>query len=295
MILVWQSDAMRRCERETMTNLADRAYTVDYLGTAERVVEDAPLLAWAQENHLSSAAAQVEALRQGILPLRYARNFWALSLLEQQRLCSSTVLVCGCGGLGGIVIQLLARAGVGRLRVVDGDIFVPSNLNRQLLCDTQHLAEPKAQVAARTVRAVNPLVEVEVTLEPLDEENAGELIAGADLALDALDSIPARFVLADAARRRRVPLIHAAVAGWWGQLSTLVPDSRCDLTSIYGERRVRDASEQALGVLGPMAATIGSMEALEAIRILSGRPAAYGSRLLYFDGETGCMEIVPLE
>jgi molybdopterin/thiamine biosynthesis adenylyltransferase len=278
-----------------MTNLADRAYTVDYLGTSQRVVEDGPLLAWAQENHLSLAAAQGEALQQGVLPLRYARNFSALSLLEQQRLCSSTVLVCGCGGLGGIVIQLLARAGVGRLRVVDGDIFVPSNLNRQLLCDTQHLAEPKAQVAARTVRAVNPLVEVEATLEPLDEGNAGELIAGADLALDALDSIPARFVLADAARGLRVPLIHAAVAGWWGQLSTLLPDSRCDLTSIYGERRMRDASEQALGVLGPMAAIIGSLEALEAIRVLSGRPSAYSNRLLYFDGETGRMEIVPLD
>jgi molybdopterin-synthase adenylyltransferase len=278
-----------------MTSLTERAYWVEFLGETQRVLEDGPLLAWAREHHKTPAVAQMEALQLGILPLRYTRNIGAISPLEQRRLCDSTVLVCGCGGLGGVVIQLLARAGVGHLRVVDGDIFVPSNLNRQLLCEIQHLARPKAEVAAQTVQAVNPLVEVEAFLEPLTAENAAELLHGVDLALDALDSIAARFVLADACRQQQIPMIHAAVAGWWGQLSTFLPGSTYPLASIYGAQRQREGAEQSLGVLGPTAATIGSLEALEALRLLTGRSAAYSSRLLYFDGETGRTEIIPLD
>lgn len=278
-----------------MADLDQHAHILDCDGRPQRYVEDDALLAWAEENALSPGNAQLEALRRGIIPSRYARNLSALTLEEQQRICGSTVLVCGCGGLGGILVQLLARAGVGRLRIVDGDVFASSNLNRQLFSDRTSLARAKAEVAAETLRMVNPFTSADAIRENLMETNAEPLVGGTDLVLDALDNIEGRRLLATAAKNLKVPLIHAAVAGWWGQVSTLLPDGSLDLSSIYGAQRSRDAAEQSLGVLGPVAATIGSLQALEAVRILCGRPPAYSGQLLYFDGESGRMEVMPLE
>ncbi len=123
--------------------LEDLAYTIDHLGDSQLVIEDDALIEWAHSNRISPRNAQIEAIQSRIIPLRYAKNFRSLTLAEQRRICESRVLVCGCGGLGGVVINLLARAGVGTLRLVDGGVFVPSNLNRQWLCDTQALSRPK--------------------------------------------------------------------------------------------------------------------------------------------------------
>jgi len=277
-----------------MMQLIDHACSVDFQGRPQPVIEDAPLLEWARANGVSPSAAQLEALRSGVIPLRYLKNFQAIDLARQIRLCSGKVFICGCGGLGGVLINLLARIGVGYLRFADGDVFAPSNLNRQWFCDVQHLSMPKAQVAAEGVQAINPLIEAEPFIGLVSEENVDELLEGMDLALDALDNLQGRFVLAQAARRRGIPFIHAAVAGWWGQLSTFLPESSLDLQNIYGNKRSRDAAEDAMGVLGPTAAVIGSMEAMEAIRILSGGKPAYADQLLYYDGETGRLEILPL-
>ncbi len=274
--------------------IKDHAYLYDYAGKSQLVIEDGALLAWARKNRADPPGAQLRALQEGIMPLRYLKNSWGLQLAEQTRLCGSTVLVCGCGGLGGIVIQLLARAGVGQLLLVDGDVFCTTNLNRQLLCDTRHLSRLKAQVAEETVRAINPLIRVTAHPRMATAANVTELLQGVDLAVDALDNLPSRFILADAARALQVPFLHGAVAGWWGQLSTFLPESRQELKTIYGGKSSREPQELSLGVLGPTAATIGSLQALEAIRLLTGRKPAYADKLLYFDGESGLMETVPL-
>lgn len=258
-------------------------------------MDDEALLAWAAKNGLSPRQAQLEALENGVFPLRYLKNFQALTLEEQIRLCRSRVLICGCGGLGGVLIHLLARAGVGFLRLVDGDTFTASNLNRQWLCDTATLGQPKALVGKERVAFINPLVEVEAFPSLLDEGNADDLMRGTDLVLDALDNLPGRFLLAERAHRLGIPMIHAAVAGWWGQMTTLLPDSSTDLHQIYGKKRSRDAEEEALGVLGPTAAVLGSLEALEALRLLAGKASAYSGKLLYFDGESGRTELLSLE
>lgn len=277
-----------------MAALLERAYSVDYFGGSQLVIDDEALLRWAQEESISPAQAQLEALQKGILPLRYLKNLKALKPVEQKRICASKALVCGCGGLGGIIIHLLARAGVGYLRLVDGDTFALTNLNRQLLSETSNLAKSKALIAAERVRAVNPLIEAEACNLMIQKDNAVQLMQGMDIVLDALDNLPGRFLLADSAREQGIPFVHAAVAGWWGQVSTFLPHSTRNLQSIYGELRSRDPAEEATGVLGPTAAVIGSLEALEAIRLLAGRRPAYDDKLLYFDGESGKMEILPL-
>lgn len=271
------------------------AYPVDYLDQRLLVIDDGSLLEWAHNHNLPPWRAQLEAVRSRILPLRYLKNFWSLGYKEQEKICSSEVFVCGCGGLGGILIHLLARAGVGRIRVADRDIFFPTNLNRQILCDVEHLSRPKVHVIEERMKAVNPLVHIAPISVDLNRENADELIHGSDLVLDALDNVSGRFVLAEAARLLGIPFIHAAASGWWGQIGTFLPDSPSSLSDVYGKMRSRELSEETAGILGPTAAVIGSLEALEALRILSGREPAYSGKLLYFDGESGGFEMVPLE
>jgi molybdopterin/thiamine biosynthesis adenylyltransferase len=275
-------------------DLKQRAEKSPVQGKTRLVIDDRPLLEWAAEQGVSPRGAQILALRQEILPVRYLKNFEAIGFQEQIRLCESTALVCGCGGLGGVIIQLLARAGVGQLRLVDPDVFVASNLNRQWMSDTAVLGRSKAETAAERVRAINPLVEVEAHAVGLDVNNAIELLDGIGLAIDALDNLSARFDLEASAVRQSIPFIHGAVAGWWGQISTFMPGSDHSLTDIYGARRQRDPAEEAMGVLGPTAAVVGSLQAMEAMRILAGREPGYTDRLLYFDGETGTSTILPL-
>jgi molybdopterin-synthase adenylyltransferase len=274
--------------------LFELAYLSNESGESLTVIDDQALLDWSVHKGISPRMAQSDALEAGIIPLRYARNFSAINLAEQARICRSSILICGCGGLGGILVDLLARVGVGSLRLVDGDAFALSNLNRQLLCEIQHLSEPKALVARNRVHAINPLVEVGAFPEILNENNAEVLLQGMDLVLDALDNLPGRFVLAEAARSMGIPFIHAAATGWWGQVSTFMPESPLDLTAIYGTKRSRDPAEIAMGVLGPAPAVIGSLQAFEAIRLLAGRKPAYANRLIFFDGESGVMELIPL-
>ncbi|ABK17765.1 HesA/MoeB/ThiF family protein [Syntrophobacter fumaroxidans] len=271
------------------------SFPVEYEGESRLVIDDRSLLEWASEKGRIPRQAVAEAIRYGITPLRYLKNFSALSLDEQLKLCESTVFICGCGGLGGHLVNLAARAGIGSIGIADKDIFFPTNLNRQLFCDTGHMSRPKVHVAEERIRCVNPFVDVRVYPQAVDAGNAEEFIEGADVVLDALDDLPARFILADAARRLGIPFVHGAAAGWWGQVCTFLPDSPLRLSSIYGSRTVKDPSEERMGVLGPTPAVIAGLQALEAIRILAGRQPAYAGRLLYFDGETGAMEIVPLE
>ncbi len=139
--------------------------------------------------------------------LRYLRNHDAISEAEQVILAQKRVLVVGCGGLGGYAIECLARIGVGHLRVVDGDVFDETNLNRQLLSSSMNLGRPKTLAAQQRVMAVNPLVEVEAFQTLLTAENAVPLLDGCDVAVDALDNVPSRLLLQQAARSAGIPLV----------------------------------------------------------------------------------------
>jgi molybdopterin-synthase adenylyltransferase len=265
--------------------LRELAREMHLYGVAQAVIGDAPLLAWAQSRQVSPWEAQLTALRQGIILERYLSHGQTLDLALQVRLCAGRVLVCGCGGLGGVLISLLARAGVGFLRLVDGDVFAPANLNRQWFCDADSLGLSKVQVSAARLEKLNPFTRVEAVAQPLAADNAMGLLTGVDLALDALDNIPDRLLLARVARERRLPLIHAAVAGWCGQVSTFLPGSPRRLEEVYGERRHRDPAEVATGIMGPTTALVGSLQAAEAIRLLIGQPAAFAQGLFYLDSE----------
>ena len=209
---------------------------------------------------------------------RYLRNHDAISTSEQTLLAAKRVLVVGCGGLGGHVIEHLARIGVGHLRVVDGDFFEESNLNRQLLSSTMNLGRPKTLAAQQRVRAINPLVETEAFQTYLTAENAAELLAGCDLAVDALDNMPTRLLLQQAAKETSIPLVHGAVAGWYGRVCVIQPgDDLLDWLCPAGSELC--GQEHQSGTLSFTAALTAAWQAAEAIKLLLGKPALDGEIL----------------
>lgn len=227
-----------------------------------------------------------------MVPERYTRNVEALSEGECEALASKRVVVLGCGGLGGLVIETLARIGVGHLRVVDGDVFEESNLNRQVLCTEATLGREKAQMAAERVSAINSTVSVEPLVEMLSEDNALQLIEGADCVVDCLDNLEARFWAAHACQEAGIPIVYGAIAGWFGQVCTVYPGNPSFVTvysAIEGE-----SAHKKMGNLPFTAYSIAALQAAEAVKVLLDRPGQIRNRLLMVDLLDGAVDEIEL-
>ena len=212
---------------------------------------------------------------------RYARNENALSPKENRALRKKSVCVVGCGGLGGFVIELLARAGVGRITAVDNDTFEITNLNRQLYCTPNNLGQKKAVAAKERIATVNPEIQVEAKVLYLDKDNAQKILQGHDLVLDCLDSIPARFMLEKACQTAKIPMIHGAIAGWYGQVAVSVPGSPV-IEKIYPPN-AKTGAETELGNPPFTPCCIAAWQVAEAIKVLTENPHSLISRILYID------------
>ncbi len=250
------------------------------------------LRAWAAAQGLSLRQAIEAALAAGIFPEALERNFPSLTLAAQLTLWRGSALVAGLGGLGGCQAMLLARAGVGRLLLADGDAFTPSNLNRQLLATALTLGQNKALVTARHLREINEGLLIEAIPEFLDRERLRRVLPGVDVLLDALDTLGARRDLIAAAQEAGVPVVYGAVSGVFGQVATLMPQDHggFDLQPLLNA----PGPETVPGVLAPTVTLTASLQALEAIRLLLGKEPNYRGRLAHFDGATGRLEILPL-
>ena len=208
---------------------------------------------------------------------RYLRNLGAITEADCRQLRQKKVLVVGCGGLGGYLIEYLTRIGIGAIRCVDGDVFDETNLNRQLLATSDKLGTAKVQVAAERIHAVNPQVTVEAFRQFLDESNADALVSGCDAVLDALDNIPARKILAEACYRANVPYVYGAISGWVAQAGISLADDRM-IHKLYPEGvQIRDKS-----VLSFTPALCAAVQASLCIRYLIGHPVETG-KLHYYD------------
>ena len=242
----------------------------------------------AADSGISPREIEIAALRQEIIPLRYFRNIASLGLDGQARLLSSTAAVVGAGGLGGLIIELLARIGVGRLILIDGDSFTEDNLNRQLLCRESDIGRKKIDRAAERVAEVNSAVEVIPRAVFLTAENAAALLSGAEVVIDALDRIGVRLLLEKAAARLGIPLVHGAVGGFMGQVAVVFPGEETLSSSIYrgeGDQASRGI-EAVLGTPTITPAAVASLEAMEAVKILLGRGTPLENELLYLDLES---------
>lgn len=208
---------------------------------------------------------------------RYARNIPALTEEECLLLRKKRILVVGCGGLGGHIIDQLARIGVGFLRVVDGDVFEETNLNRQLLSEVALLGKSKVQAAHSHVRRVNPDVSVDAVDTFMTKANVRALIADCDIVMDGLDSISSRKILAAACSDAGIPYIYGAIQGWVAQAAVSMPGDGLTDTLFPEEPEIRDTS-----VLSFTPALCASVQAAMCVKVLTGRPVKTGT-VYYFD------------
>lgn len=219
---------------------------------------------------------------------RYARNVPALTEVECACLREKQVLVVGCGGLGGHLIDQLARIGIGSIRAVDGDVFEASNLNRQLLCLPDLLGKSKAEAAAQWVQRVNPQVSVEPVTAFLTEENADALLSGCHAVLDGLDNTSSRRVLSRACAGAGIPYIYGAVSGWVAQAAISMPSEHL-VDLLHPEDRVlREKS-----VLSFTPALCASMQTALCVKYLVGRPVETGT-ICYYDLLNQEFETIPM-
>lgn len=161
---------------------------------------------------ISAREAMLRCLEAGIWPERFRRNMGIFSPAEMRRLLSMRVFIAGCGGLGGEVANLLARMGVGGMRLCDPDIFEESNLNRQLFSQESNLGQPKALVVGKALKDIASHMDIEALPIAAESENLPGMLAGMDLAIDCLDSIAAKKMLEDAATTAGIPCLHGAVS-----------------------------------------------------------------------------------
>ena len=239
---------------------------------------------------------------------RYSRQilFAPLGAQGQERLLASRVAVIGCGALGTVVAGLLARAGVGRLRIIDRDFVEFSNLQRQTLFEEADARDvlPKAVAAERRLRAANSGIAVEGVVADLTPENARELLGGFPLLLDGTDNFETRMLVNDFAVGAGIPWIYAAAVGSYGVTFTVRPGATACLACLV--ESAGDGAGDALnlrpeetcdtaGVLNTAAAIVGAVEAAEAVKFLSGHEEALSARLVSCDVWAGRFQSVRVE
>ncbi len=237
----------------------------------------------ATQSNLSRRQLEIAALELGILPLRYLRSYGTVGVDGQLTLVRATVAVIGLGGLGGFVVEGLARMGVGKLVLVDGDTFDDHNLNRQLLSDETVLGLSKVQVAAERVRRINPVVETILYAEFAGPENLPNILSGVDVVVDALDRLPTRLTLQMEAARAHVPMVHGAVAGWLGQVMTILPGD-VGLRALYGNGEVpAQGAEAQLGCPAAAPMLVAAWQVHETIKLLLNKGELLRNKMLFID------------
>ncbi|RLM27461.1 molybdopterin-synthase adenylyltransferase MoeB [Brenneria alni] len=220
--------------------------------------------------------------------LRYSRQLLLedISPEGQERLKSASVLLVGLGGLGAPASLYLAAAGVGTLLLADDDTLHITNLQRQILYRTGDIDKPKAVLAQRQLQALNPHVEAIALTERLNGKTLHQAVNRADVVLDCSDNMQTRHAVNAACIHAGKPLISGSAVGFSGQLLVLTPPySQGCYACLYPDATEPHRNCRTAGVLGPVVGVIGTLQALEAIKLLAGLPSPLSGKLRLFDGK----------
>lgn len=223
---------------------------------------------------------------------RYSRQarFAPVGEAGQARIRAASVAIVGCGALGTVEAEILARAGVGKLRLIDRDFVEPSNLQRQFLYSEADAAEalPKAVAAARRIAAINSEVDVEPMVADLTPASAEDLLEQVDLIVDGTDNFEARFLINDFAVKEEIPWIYAAAVGSYGLKLPVVPGQTACLRCVYPEPpQGTQPTCETDGVLAPITAAIASLACGDALKLLAVGPESVATRLTTVDVWSG--------
>ena len=196
----------------------------------------------------------------------------------QEKLRKAKVVIAGAGGLGSAILSYLAVAGVGKIRVIDGDTVGLSNLNRQILHSEKDIGRKKVDSARDSLQSLNPHIEIEAIGEQITEDNVFELVGDYPI-VDALDNLPARYLLNRVAVQKKLPLFHGAVYGFDGRATTIIPGRTPCIKCLY-----KDVIQGKIPVVGVIPAVIGCIQATEVIKYIVGIGELLINRLLIYDG-----------
>jgi len=225
---------------------------------------------------------------------RYKRQMMLFGDEGQERLKKAHIFIAGAGGLGSPVSLYLAVAGIGTLTVVDRDVVDQSNLNRQILHNDHDIGRKKTVSAEEKLHAINPDITIRVIDATIEEKNAEKLVGKADGIVDAMDNYPARYILNDIAIRRKIPLFHGAICGFYGQATTVIPGKTACFACIFQKA----PPKEVFPVVGVTPGIIGMVQATEVLKYLLKRGELLTNRLFIWDGmqaqaEEICMERDP--
>jgi len=222
--------------------------------------------------------------------VRYLRQTPLFGKEGQKKLKNARILLAGAGGLGSAIAMYLASAGVGYIRIADEDVVERSNLNRQILYHETDIGICKVEAAEKTIHALNSGIEVEAVCRHIDEKSVGVLVRGMDLIIDGMDNFAARYVLNRACLDEKIPFIHGAVNGFYGQVTTLIPGITPCLRCLVPT----DPAWEKKVIIGVTCGVIGSIEANEALKYLTGTGKLLQNRLLLWDGLLGESESIEI-
>mgnify|MGYP001030510291 FL=1 len=214
---------------------------------------------------------------------------------EQLDILNTSVTVIGCGGIGGATTEMLARMGVGKLKIVDKDVFEVSNINRQLMSNLKSIGTSKTQATKERLQSINPNIEVEAFNTELNDKNVTEILTGSQVVIDALDNILTRIIVGRSAEALDIPFIHGAIHGTMGQVTVFnnstpsyeelfkLPSQGKELTEEIISQ-ISNLSKEVPPVLGPIPNIVGCLQAMEAIKLITrkGTPIM-APRILIFD------------
>jgi len=211
---------------------------------------------------------------------RYIKN-GIFTSEEMSILRSSSICIIGCGGLGGHILEMLARLGIGNLTIVDGDVFDVTNLNRQILSSENNIGKSKVMEAFKRIKAINSDVAINTINEFVNSENVNDIIKSSDVVIDALDSIDDRRMLARACDESDKIMIHGAIAGWYGQVSTIYPGDKT-MDRLYPSKHKKGV-EVSIGNPSFTPALVASIQVSEAVKLITSKPHILRNKIMYID------------
>ncbi|MCU0847289.1 MAG: HesA/MoeB/ThiF family protein [Spirochaetes bacterium] len=214
-------------------------------------------------------------------------NGWGKQI--QDKIKETSVFIAGAGGLGSPVSLYLAAAGIGKLIICDNDRVEHSNLNRQILHGFNDIKRFKTDSASDRLKELNPYIEIKLYNEKITTNNSINLVSGADIIVDCLDNFHTRFIINEVSVKKRIPMVHAGVAEMNGQVTFICPPETACLECFMPKK-----SKRGFSIVGATAGIIGSIQAMEVIKYITGTGVNLKNRLLIFDGKNNRFESINL-
>ncbi len=274
--------------QETIRNHATR--TPLATGHESDSLSIAAIAAIADQFDIPGHLVEAEALKLNVYPSRYRRNMNEISRSDQISLLESSIVQVGLGGLGGSLLEIFLRTGIGRIRAADGDSFEESNLNRQALSSPNNIGVRKAQAAKARAHEINSSVELTVWDTFLDEKSLPDFLDNHSVAIDALGGLTMRRTLQQAAANAGIPLVTGALAGWTGYVGVVMP-GQTGPADIMGQN---NAAEEKLGCPAAAVTCLASIMATETIKILTGTPSSLVGKIFIIDLKSLNFETIAL-